>query len=312
MVVNKKADSRTCWDLSTWNNTCFLFKCRVTFWLRYFSDATFGTLALYILRLRCLAIPNTYKNSFWFFRKPGLRRFVLYAIVLMIFVQTFRKIMGDLTERKTPTFQIEVEYVPKMSVWALLCIFLWFQLKNMFWELPEVSLLGTIRVFHSNAESRFGFASSRRLRLVLWLFTSCVGDVLWYRILIKTTFVSWAKQKLSKTTLSTFQKCLLNTHGLVASVVTKRAVLRTSSDLSTWNNTSFYSNAESRFGCARFRRLRLVLWLVTSCVWDVLWYRILIKTAFVSWAKQKLSKTTLSTIQKCLFELWSAWFFGCK
>ena len=56
LVVNKKSALRTCWDLSTWNNTCFLFKCRVTFWLRYFSNATFGTLALYILRLRCLAI----------------------------------------------------------------------------------------------------------------------------------------------------------------------------------------------------------------------------------------------------------------
>ena len=74
----------------------------------------------------------------------------------------------------------------------------------------------------------------------------------------------------------------------------------------------FCSNAESSFGCARLRRLRLVLWLFTSCVWDVLCYRILIKTAFVSWAKQKLSKTTLSTFQKCLFELCSAWFFGCN
>ena len=121
----KKAVVRICWDLSTWNNTCFLFKCSVTFWLRYFSNATFGTSALYILRLRCLAIPNTYKNSFWFFRKRGLRRFVLYAIVWMILVQTFRKIMGGLTERKTPTSQNDVEYVPKTSVWALLCFFLW-------------------------------------------------------------------------------------------------------------------------------------------------------------------------------------------
>ena len=68
---------RTCWDLSTWNNTCFLFKCRVTFWLRYFSDATFGTLALYILRLRCLAIPNTYKNSFLFFSETWSSSFCI-------------------------------------------------------------------------------------------------------------------------------------------------------------------------------------------------------------------------------------------
>ena len=96
LVATKKYVLRTSWGLSTWNNTCFLFICRVTFWLRYFSpNATFGTLALYILRLRCLAIPNTYKNSFWFFWKRGLHRFVLCAIVLMIFVQTFRKIMGQ-------------------------------------------------------------------------------------------------------------------------------------------------------------------------------------------------------------------------
>ena len=60
LVVNKRAALRTCWDLSTWNNTCcFFFKGRVPFWLRYFWNATFGILALYILSLRCLAIPNT-------------------------------------------------------------------------------------------------------------------------------------------------------------------------------------------------------------------------------------------------------------
>ena len=29
----------------------------------------------------------------------------------MIFVQTFRKVLGDFTERKTPIFQNDVEYV---------------------------------------------------------------------------------------------------------------------------------------------------------------------------------------------------------
>ena len=120
LAVTTKIVLRTSWDLSTWNNTCFVFKCRVTFRLRQFSKVTFGTLPLYILRLRCLAIPNTYKNSFWFFRKRGLRRFVLYAIVLMIFVQTFRKMLGEFTERKTQTFQNDLEYVPEMSFLALL------------------------------------------------------------------------------------------------------------------------------------------------------------------------------------------------
>ena len=94
LVVTNKYVWRTSWGLSIWNNTCFLFKCRVTFWLRYFLNATFGTLALYILRLRCLGISNTYKNSLCFLSK-------------------------------TETFQNDVVYVPEMSVWALLCFCLW-------------------------------------------------------------------------------------------------------------------------------------------------------------------------------------------
>ena len=59
LVVTKKYVLITSWGLSTWNNTCSLFKCRGTFRLRQFSKARFGTLALYILRLRCLVISNT-------------------------------------------------------------------------------------------------------------------------------------------------------------------------------------------------------------------------------------------------------------
>ena len=49
---------------------------------------------------------------FW---KRGLRRFVLCAIVLMFFVQTVQKILGDFTERRTQTLQNDVEYVPELS-----------------------------------------------------------------------------------------------------------------------------------------------------------------------------------------------------
>ena len=59
LVVLKKPILRTSSDLFIWNNTCFSFKCRVTFGLRQTSKATFGTLAHYILRLRCLAKSNT-------------------------------------------------------------------------------------------------------------------------------------------------------------------------------------------------------------------------------------------------------------
>ena len=66
LVVTQKHVLRTYWGLSIWNNTCFLFKCRVKFWLRYFSNATFGTLALYNLRLRCLVKSNAFKKQLLF------------------------------------------------------------------------------------------------------------------------------------------------------------------------------------------------------------------------------------------------------
>ena len=94
LVVTIKYVLRTSWGLSIWKKTCFLFKCRVTFRLRQFPNATFGTLALYILRLRCLVISNTYKNSFCFLSK-------------------------------TETFQNDVGCFPKVSVWAPLGVFFW-------------------------------------------------------------------------------------------------------------------------------------------------------------------------------------------
>ena len=155
----------------------------------------------------------------------------------------------------------------------------------MFWELPEVSLLGTIRVFCSNAESRFGCASFRTLRLVLWLFTSCIWDVLRYRIFIKTAFdffgnvvsfvlycmqmfwwfsykpseQNWAispkrKHQLSKMTLSTFQKRLFELCFAFSLVVTKKYVLRTSWGLSTWNYTCFLFKCRVTFPLRQFSK----------------------------------------------------------
>ena len=155
--------------------------------------------------------------------------------------------------RKTEIFQNDVEYVPKMSFWALVGLILWLYIKKLFWEPAEISLHETIRVVCSNAESRFGCAIFRRtLRSVLWLFTSCVWDVLRYRILKKTAFdffrnvVSvvfycvqlfwwfshkpsenyWAnspksKHKISKNTLSTSQNVFLSAALLFSLVVTK-------------------------------------------------------------------------------------------
>ena len=72
-----------------------------------------------------------------------------------------------------------------MSLWALLGWILWLLIKKLLWELAEISRHEIIRVFCSNAESRFGSAIFRTLRSVLRLFTSCVWDVLRYRILRK-------------------------------------------------------------------------------------------------------------------------------
>ena len=126
----------------------------------------------------------------------------------MIFAQTLRNILGDFTESKTEKFQKGVEYVPKICSWALLCFFFLVVTKEICFENLLRSLYLEQYVFFVQMQSRFGCASFRRLGSVLWLFTSCVWDVLWHRILKKTALVSWAKQKLSKTSLSTFQNRL--------------------------------------------------------------------------------------------------------
>ena len=71
----------------------------------------------------------------------------------------------------------------------------------MFCELPEVSLLGTIRVFCSNAESRLGCAGCRKLRLIMG-FKSCIWDI-HYQLLKKHFFVFW-KRGLRRFGLYTF------------------------------------------------------------------------------------------------------------
>ena len=135
---------------------------------------------------------------------------------------------------------------------------------------------------------------------------------------------------------------LLSSVRLDSLIVNEKAVLRVA-EISVHETIHvFCSNAESRFGCAILRTLRTVLWLFTSCVWDVFRYRILIKTAFdffgnvvfvilycvhlfwwfsykpseKFWAispeeKHQLSKMTLGTFQKSLFGLCFA-FLTCN
>ena len=118
LVVTKKYVLRTSWGLSTWNNTCFLFNCRVTFWLRYFSpNATFATLALYILRLRCLAISITYKNSFCFFWETWSSSFRIVFNCFDGFRPNFPKNNGRSHRKENINFPIW-RWIRSKDVWS--------------------------------------------------------------------------------------------------------------------------------------------------------------------------------------------------
>ena len=58
------------------------------------------------------------------------------------------------------------------------------------------------------------------------------------------------------------------------------SLVRISRDQSSWKSTYLCSTAVSGLACDSYRKLRFILWLFTSCVWDNLRYWISIKTAF--------------------------------
>ena len=128
----------------------------------------FGTLALFILRLRCLMISNTYENSCFLSKTNFPKR--LWVRSKIVFLSS-----GGLV--------------------ALVVT------KKLFWELPHISLLETIRVLCSNAESRLGCAGCQKLRLIMG-FKSCIWDIQ-YQLLRKQFFVFW-KRGLRRFGLCTF------------------------------------------------------------------------------------------------------------
>ena len=92
LVVTKKSVLRTYSNLSTWNNTCFLFYCRVTFGLRFF----FERCVRYFVSLHPLfemSCDTEYleKNSFWFFLETWSSSFWIVYIFLKVSVQVFEK-----------------------------------------------------------------------------------------------------------------------------------------------------------------------------------------------------------------------------
>ena len=92
-------------------------------------------------------------------------------------------------------------------------LFLWLELKNLFREVPQISLLETIRVFCSNAESRLGCAGCRKLRLLMGI-KSWIWDMQ-YQVLKKQFFIFWKRGLHSfglctfflKVSVQIFEKC---------------------------------------------------------------------------------------------------------
>ena len=101
LVVTKKAVLRTSSDLSTRNNTCFLFKCRLT-------------LAALVM-----------ERQVWYFR------FLHPAFQMSCDMEYLKKNSFCFLSKKQ-TFQNDVEYVPKMSFVDLVGLFLWFLSKQLF------------------------------------------------------------------------------------------------------------------------------------------------------------------------------------
>ena len=88
---------------------------------------------------------------------------------------------------------------------------------------------------------------------------------------------------------------------LVSLVVNENCVVRSSRDKCSWIITYFCLTAVLGFGCAIFRTLRSALWLFTSCVWDVLRYRILRKNSFWFFRKPGLRRFGLCAIVLMIF-----------
>ena len=97
----------------------------------------------------------------------------------------------------------------------------------------------------------------------------------------------------------------LSSAGLFSLVVTKKSVLRTSSDLSSWNNTSFYSNAE-------FKCVFLETWSSSFCiVYTFLKVSVQIFEQCRPMSRNAINlplKMTLRAAQSLRTELCLAWF----
>ena len=121
-----------------------------------------------------------------------------------------------------------------------------------------------------------------------------------------------AKHKIPKKTLTSFQKWFLSAALLFSLVVFEEKCFENFLRTLYLEQYVFFVHSQSHVSAALvFERYvwyfgSLYPAFEMSCDIEYLW------TAFVSRAKRKLSKTTVSTFQKCLCELWWAFCFGCK
>ena len=239
LVVNKKAVLRTCWDLSTWNKTCFLLKCRVTFWLRYFSNATFGTLALYILHLSCLAIPKLRKKQLLIFSEMWSSSFCIVYNCFDDFRTNLPKNNGQSHRKENINFP-KWRWVRPKSVCLSSALLFSLVVTKIYvlrasWGLPTWNK--TCFLFKCRVTFRLGqFSKARFVTLALYILRL-------RSVVISNTYRNGLfleeNSKFPKRPWVHSKNDFLSSALLFSLVVTKKYVLRTSWGLSTWNKTCF-------------------------------------------------------------------------
>ena len=285
LVVNKKTVLRTCWDLSIWTNTCFLFKCRVTFWLRYFSNATFGTLALYILRLRCLPIPYIYKNSFWFFSETWYSSFCIVCNCFDDFRSHIPKTIGRFHRKKNTNFpkrrwvrsknvrlssallsslavttKIVLRTSWDLSTWNRTCFL--FKCRVTFWlRYFSNATFGTLALYILRLRCLAipnTYLNSFRFFSETWSSSFCIlcNSFDDFRPNLPKNIGRFQQKNTNfprRRWVRSKKVCLSS--ALLFLAVTTKTVLRTSWDLSTWNNTCFLFKCRVMFRLRQFSKV---------------------------------------------------------
>ena len=111
-------------------------------------------------------------------------------------------------------------------------------------------------------------SSFRRLRLVFWPFTSCIWDVLWYRILKKQIVFLEQNRNFPKRHWVRSKIVFLSSGGLVSLVLTIKTCFENFLRSRYLKQYVFFVQMQSRLGCVGCRKLRLIMGF-KSCIWDI-------------------------------------------